>query len=118
MFTLDELVYAIPLAWNPETSGKPEGTHPADGQDLVSALLVYRYCGGVILHCEVGGEYRRDPHYLNELDGGVRVDLTAGRFRKQSPMRKFKKKDSKDPQDVLDRVDILESRVEDVLAWR
>lgn len=116
--TLDELVRALPLAWNDETRESPryQGQHPAAGQAMASVSLIQRHCGGKILACEVGGEYSRTKHYINELDGGVRIDVTAGQFMYRSPVRKFQKVEpAKDPE-TLHKVDILEYRVRDFMG--
>lgn len=119
MLTLDDLLYAIPLAWNEETSGiKHAVAHPAVSQDIATVILIQRHCGGEIIHCEVGGDNGRTNHWFNEIDG-VWIDLTAKQFLNRSPRRKFKAVTNKKfGQPYIDRADILERRVEDVLAWR
>lgn len=123
MLKLDELIYGIPLSWNEETRGNERftGKHPAAGQCTVSSLLIQRHCGGKIVRTEVGSGYAGIVHYFNELDGGIKIDVTGGQFKAISPYRKFKR--DPDPStyifaDTWDRVDLLESRVMDALAWR
>lgn len=121
--TLDQLIRAIPLAWNDETLGneKRANNHPAAGQCVVSSLLIQRHCGGDIVRCAVGGEYRRTVHYFNELEHGVKIDVTGAQFDRRSPYRLFKVNPDKKLyifDDTWYRVDILESRVIDVLEGR
>lgn len=119
--TLDELVRAIPRAWNEDTRGNEKftGTHPAAGQCTVSALLIQRHCGGDIIRCQVGGDsYRRVVHYFNELDGGVKIDVAGGQFDLRSPYRMFQRNPKQSLyifNDTFDRVEHLEYRVLDVL---
>lgn len=119
--SLDQLVRAIPLAWNNETLGneKHASNHPASGQCVVSSLLIQRHCGGEIIRCEVGGnhQYLRVKHYFNEING-VWVDSTTSQFMLRSPRRLF----TRNPpvasyifNDTWHRVDLLEYRVMDVL---
>src|SRR5437868_3133593 len=79
--TLDQLIRAIPHVWSPETRGNDRytGDHPAAGQCVVSSLLIQRHCGGEIIRCHVGGDYGV-VHYFNELEGGVKVDVTGAQF--------------------------------------
>lgn len=130
---LDQLIFAIPLAWSDETRGndrdKKNGTdHPASGQCIVSSLLVQRHCGGDIVRCSVGGEsYNQAIHYFNEI-GGVMIDTTRAQFSPQKPYRKFKKNPDKKlyifpgaAPDILstwDRVDLLQDRCFEILAQR
>lgn len=121
--TLDQLVRAIPLAWNEDTLGneKHASDHPAAGQCTVSSLLIQRHCGGDIVRCKVGGEYKRVVHYFNELPGGVKIDVTGGQFLKKSPHRMFWVNPPEKLyifDDTWHRVDLLESRVMDVLDGR
>lgn len=107
--TLTELVEYTPLIWDERTLHK-------DSQAYVTAHLIHKHCGGHILSAKVGGEYTRKPHFLNELEGGVRVDLTAGQFLYRSPHRLFQRIiPSKDP-DILDKVEYLEYRVRDIMS--
>lgn len=120
---LDQLVHAIPLAWNEDTLGneKRANKHPAAGQCTVSSLLIQRHCGGDIVRCAVGGEYRRTIHYFNELPGGVKIDVTGGQFDRRSPYRLFQVNPPEKIyifDDTWHRVDLLESRVIDVLDGR
>lgn len=117
--TLEELIRALPLAWNSDTLGneKHASDHPASGQCTVSSLLIQRHCGGDIIRCEVGGDSGRIIHYFNEING-TWVDSTTSQFLLRSPRRKFLK--NPNPQtyifnDTLYRVDMLEYRVRDVL---
>lgn len=121
--TLDQLVKTIPLAWNDETRGSTryQGQHPAAGQALASALLIQKHCGGDIYSCEVGDKtYSRISHYINVLEGGVRVDVAAAQFGYRKPYRKFAKMDPRfrfepDQQHVLE---LLEYRVLEILrGW-
>lgn len=123
--SLDQLVYAIPFAWSPETRGaeRYSGQHPAAGQCVVSSLLIKRHCGGDIVYCQVGGNRQSDRtvHYFNELPGRVKVDVTAAQFLRVSPYRKFKVNPPENTyifNDTWGRVDLLESRVLDVLDGR
>lgn len=125
--SLDDLVYAIPKAWNAETLGneKRVGDHPAAGQCVVSSLLVQRHHGGIIIRCEVGGEsWNRVRHYFNELEGGVTIDTTRAQFGGngwRKPHRLFLKNPPTKTyifDDTWHRVEILEERVREVLSWR
>ena len=84
MLTLDDLIYGIPLSWGDDTRGNERafGKHPAAGQCTVSSLLIQKHCGGKIVRCEVGATgYSGIVHYFNELEGGVKVDVTGGQFK-------------------------------------
>jgi len=129
MITLDDLVYAIPLAWTNETRGDdkykgyvPEGyrTTMAAGQCIVSSLLVQRHQGGNIMGCHVTDI----PHYFNELENGMWVDTTRSQFvghKSVSSIRKVKRNPKAKGyifDDTRERVDLLERRVEEALSWR
>lgn len=123
MFTLEQLITHLPLAWNEETRGNdksPRSTtgHMAAGQCIVSSLLVQRHFGGIIVRCEVGGDvYNRITHYFNDI-GGVMIDTTRAQFSNQAPYRKFKKNPDVSTyvfNDTWYRVDLLERRVLELL---
>lgn len=134
--SLDDLIYATPKAWNEETRGNDRSTRSnskqmAAGQCIVSSLLVQRHHGGHIIRCQVGGDtYSRITHYFNELDGGVTVDLTRAQFDgldRRKPHRLFVKNPPTSTYifngdtnvlGTMDRVNILEDRVLEVLSWR
>lgn len=129
--SLDDLVYAIPKAWSEETRGNDKSprstsTHIAAGQCIVSSLLVQRHHGGDIVKCVVGRTYNTVVHYLNDING-VMIDLTRAQFKSVSPYSQFKK--NPDPKTYIfngdanvlgtvERVNILEDRVLEVLSWR
>lgn len=107
--TLNELVTYVPLVWDERTLHK-------GSQAYVTAHLIQRHCGGFILSAKVGGEYTRTQHYLNELEGGIRLDMAAGQFLYRSPHRLFKQITPSTDPDILDKVEYLEYRVRDIMA--
>lgn len=77
--TLKQLEKIIRRCWSRETCFPPIRSqwtpeNPAFGQCLPTALLVYKYFGGRILHC------RHQHHWWNRLPDGREVDLTRSQF--------------------------------------
>lgn len=125
MLTLDELIWAIPQAWNTETLYPASGSryavkfdNPATGQCLVSTLLVRRHLGGDLMRCGVGQAGYRTVHYFNQLENGMWIDVTRSQFSSRSPVGDIKK--NPDPKlwefgDIWERVALLERRVTECL---
>lgn len=122
--TLDELVRIIPLAWSDEVRGSTrlDTEHQSAGLVLATAMLIQKHCGGDIISCAVGGDsWRSAPHYINELEHGVKIDVCGKKWRRQSPYRKFKKLTpaalaAADPNlEHANRAEILEYKVKDIL---
>lgn len=123
---LDELLWAIPLAWSPETRDPPGARYApvesvnlaAKGQCIASTLLIQKHCGGNMIRCVIGGK-STVPHYFNELPYGIWVDVTRSQFLSRSPVRQLKRNPDKklwEFKDTWERVDLLERRVEYCLS--
>ena len=66
-------------AWGRDTSADPANwseDNPSYGQCAVTALVLQDVAGGRLMRTTVGGV----SHYLNELPGGLLVDLTVQQF--------------------------------------
>ncbi len=81
---LGALETAIRAAWGKDTSDDPDEwtpSNPARGQCGVTAFVIWRLHGGVLLVSEVfRGDARVETHYWNRLPSGVEVDLTREQF--------------------------------------
>lgn len=119
-FTLDQLAYALPLAWHEETREPSfEGQPIVEGQCTTSSLLVQRHLGGNMMRCSVGGEtWRGTVHYFNELPSGMWLDTTRVQFEYKSPVRLIQRNPPKKLymfRDTMEQVDTLEFWVQEVL---
>lgn len=120
---IKDLRKALIESWGSDTAhssvrDKWSKENKASGQCAVTALVVNKYLGGVIMKGEVEGH--KAPHYWNVLPSGEVIDLTKSQFG--TAVIEFSNAKKKYPKDMLKnkdfnkRYELLDSRVRTVMG--
>lgn len=126
--TLQDVAHALALAWNRDTAYDPNDWsdgNKARGHCIVSSLVMQDYFGGELLPYVINEGSLKETHYVNKLDNGVIVDVTASQYPDPVQMRvksvqldgytSIREKRLADAS-TRKRYEILKTRVEHVLA--
>ncbi len=75
---LDDVLAALPRCWE-----KRDYIRPANGQCVVSSLLIKDWFGGDLVRADVMDEDQETcvTHYWNQFAGGIWLDSTRSQFK-------------------------------------